>query len=132
MTIELYWLTLTIILTACLFIIYVPNRVFVRGLMGALKLSAPDSKPHSDWAERAMKAHANAVENLVIFAPLVFIANLTGVSTVLTIWAAQIFFFARLAHFIITLLGIPGLRTLAFAAGFMCQLTFAGAVLGLI
>ncbi len=130
MTIELYWLTLTIIMTAILWVPYVLNRLVVRGLFGALKLSDPTSTPHSEWAERGIRAHKNAVENLVIFAPLVVIAHLTGVSTILTIWAAQIFFFARLTHYLITVAGIPVLRTLAFATGFMCQLTFAGAVLG--
>ena len=130
MTIELYWLTLTILMTALFWVPYTLNRLGVRGLFGALKLSDPTSTPHSEWAERSIRAHNNAVENLVIFAPLVLIAHLTGVSTVLTIWAAQVYFFARLAHYFITMAGIPVLRTLVFAVGFMCQLTFAGAVLG--
>ena len=132
MTNEIYWLTLTIIMTALFWLPYILNRVIVRGLWNALKLSDPASTPHSPWAERAIRAHNNAIENLVIFAPLVLIAEVTGVSTKFTMFAAMIYFFARLAHYVITIAGIPVLRTLAFATGMMCQLALALSVLGLI
>ncbi len=130
MTIELYWLTLTILMTATMWIPYILNRLSVRGLLGALRLSGPGSKPHSDWAERAIRAHSNAVENLVLFAPLVLIAHSIGVSTKVTIWACIIYFIARLAHYVITIANIPVLRTLAFATGMVCQLALIFSVLG--
>ncbi len=39
--------------------------------MGAVMDSDVDTTPKAKWARRMMKAHRNAVENLVIFAPLV-------------------------------------------------------------
>jgi len=104
----------------------------VRGLMGALGNAGPDSARHAEWAERAMAAHRNAVENLVIFAPLVLVANIAGVSSTLTAGAAAVYFFARLAHFVIQTAGIPVLRTLVFTAGWICQMIFALSILGLL
>lgn len=71
------------------------------------------------------RAHSNAVENLVIFAPLVLIAAIAGITSSTTIAACQLYFFARLAHYVIYTLGIPFLRTVAFAAGFVAQMTMA-------
>ncbi len=75
MTSELYWLTLTALMTALFWVPYVLNRIVVGGLGGALAGTSPTSEGHSDWANRAIKAHANAIENLAIFAPVVLIAH---------------------------------------------------------
>jgi uncharacterized MAPEG superfamily protein len=50
---------------------YILDRVMVRGVMGAMANPSPSDKPQAAWAQRMMAAHTNAVENLVIFAPLV-------------------------------------------------------------
>src|SRR5258708_12380896 len=73
MTRELFWLTLTIILTGLLWIPYMINRYQVRGLSGTLANPSRIDKPHAEWATRLMFAHDNAVEDLIIFAPLVLI-----------------------------------------------------------
>ena len=73
MTRELFWLTLTVILTGLLWVPYILNRCQVRGLGGAMANPSRNDKPHAEWATRLMFAHDNAVENLVIFAPLVLI-----------------------------------------------------------
>ena len=73
MTRELFWLTLTVILTGLLWIPYILNRCQVRGLSGAMANPSRNDKPHAEWATRMMFAHDNAVENLIIFAPLVLI-----------------------------------------------------------
>lgn len=74
-----------------------------------------------EWAQRAKRAHANAVENLVVFAPLAIIVYLLQQTDSLTALAAAIFFHARLAHFVVYTLGIPVLRTLTFFVGLGCQ-----------
>ncbi len=132
MTTELYWLVLTTLMTALFWLPYVLNRIMVRGLMGALGNAGPDSAPHAAWAERAIAAHRNAVENLVVFAALVLTANIAGISSTLTAGAAAVYFFARLAHFVIQTAGIPALRTLAFAVGWICQMIFALSILGML
>ena len=121
MTRELFWLTLTVILTGILWIPYAINRTQVRGLMGAMANPARGDKPHAPWATRLMFAHDNAVENLVIFAPLVLILNALDYSTTWTALAAAVFFWARVAHAIVYTLGIPVFRTAVFTVGFLAQ-----------
>ena len=65
-------------------------------------------------AGRARRAHFNMVENLVLFAALVLIAAVAGKANATTALGAAIFFWGRLAHAIIYLIGIPWLRTLAW------------------
>ncbi len=64
MTRELFWLTLTVILTGLLWVPYILNRCQVRGLAGAMANPSRNDKPHAEWANRLMFAHDNAVENL--------------------------------------------------------------------
>ena len=130
MTRELLWLTLTVILTAVLWVPYVVDRAIVRGLMGAMANPSRDDKPQSPWAQRLYFAHTNAVDNLVVFAALVLILDTMGHSTQMTVIACAVYFWARLAHAIIYALGIPVLRTLAFTVGFLAQAVLALAVFG--
>jgi len=130
MTKELFWLTLTAAMTAVLWVPYILDRILVRGVMGAMANPSPADKPQSGWAERMIKAHHNAVENLVVFSALVLAAKLAGVSTAATIFAAQLYFWARLAHVVVYTAGIPVLRTLAFTGGFVAQAIFVLALLG--
>src|SRR6059058_999501 len=114
MTRELFWLTLKVILTGLLWNPYVINRAQVRGLTGAMDNPSRGDKPLAPWAKRLMFAHDNAVENLVIFAPLVLILSAIDYSTTWTALACAVFFWARLAHIIVYTLGLPVFRTAAF------------------
>jgi uncharacterized MAPEG superfamily protein len=132
MTRELFWLTLTVILTGLLWIPYMLNRYQVRGLSSAMANPSRSAKPHAAWATRLMFAHDNAVENLIIFAPLVLILNAIDYSTKWTVLACAIYFWARLAHIIVYTLGLPVFRTLAFTVGFLAQAVLALAVFGVV
>ena len=127
---ELFWLTLTVILTGLLFAPYAIDRVMVRGLMGAMANPSPDDRPQSPWAQRLQKAHYNAVENLVTFAALVLVLNAQHHSTRSTALACAVYFWARLAHVIVFWAGIPVLRTLCFVVGFLAQAALVLAVFG--
>ncbi|MFZ0093125.1 MAG: MAPEG family protein [Pseudolabrys sp.] len=130
MTKELLWLTLTIILTGVLWVPYIIDRAVVRGLMGAMANPSRHDKPQSAWAQRLYFAHTNAVENLIIFAPLVLILDAQGHSTDGTVLACAVYFWARLAHAIVYTMGVPVLRTLAFTVGFLAQAALVLAVFG--
>ncbi|MEM8839045.1 MAG: MAPEG family protein [Pseudomonadota bacterium] len=132
MTTELYWLTLTALMTALLWVPYILNRIAVRGLADAMGYPTGEVKPHSPWAERALAAHKNAVENLVVFATLVVAANVAGVSSGVTEFAAMAYFFLRLAHYLCYMFAIPVVRTLTFAGGWACQVAIAFAILGIV
>jgi uncharacterized MAPEG superfamily protein len=102
---------------------YILDRMMVRGVMGTLANPSLTDKPQSPWAQRLMAAHVNAVENLVIFAPLVLAAQDLNVNlaTPTTTFACQLYFWSRLVHAIVYTLGLPVLRTLAFVGGFVAQ-----------
>ena len=125
---ELLYLTWVTVLTGLLWIPYILDRIATRGLSDAV--GYPENpKPQSGWAARLMKAHANAIENLVVFASLVLVAHATGVSNGATATACIVFFWARAVHALAFTFGVPWVRTLAFAVGFFAQATLAWQVL---
>ena len=65
-------------------------------------------------AGRASRAHRNMLENLPLFAALVLIVHVAGLSSDTSVLGAQIFVIARLAFAIIYIIGIPWIRTAAF------------------
>ncbi len=130
MTIELYWLTLTVLMTALFWVPYILDRVIVRGLWPTLADPIPESgTTQSTWGHRAQRAHANAIENLAVFAPVVLTAHVLNISTPATKLFAMVYFVARLVHFIVYTAGIPVLRTLAFAAGWLAIIVFVASIL---
>ena len=120
MTSELMSLAWVTALTGILWVPYILNTIAVRGLMNAVGYPA-EPKPIAAWAEKLKCAHYNAVENLVIFATLVLIANAAGISNETTVLACTVYFWARLVHVIAYTFAIPWVRTLAFVAGFAAQ-----------
>ena len=128
---ELYYQALVAIATVLMWIPYILARILTRGPMRAMgNLADPSAPPDPAWAQRARCAHANAAENLAVFAPLVVILALSGASTPATVTAAKIYLGARIVHYIVYTAGIPVVRTLAFGVGFAATMTIAGAVLG--
>ena len=132
MTEELYWLILTTLMTALFWIPYILNRISVRGLKGAMANPSPSDKPQADWANRAQAAHKNAVENLILFAPLVLATHILGVGTELTAMMCMLYFIARFAHYVIYTAGIPVIRTLVYAVSFLAKIVLALNLLGLV
>jgi uncharacterized MAPEG superfamily protein len=66
----------------------------------------------------------------VVFATLVLAAHAAGVSSEATVFAAQLYLWARVVHAVAYTLAWPWVRTLAFTAGFVSQAIFAGQILG--
>jgi len=124
MSTELTYLALVTTLTALMWIPYILNMIMVRGLMDAVGYP-DDPAPLAPWAANMKAAHANAVENLVVFAALVLIANAAGVSNAATALACEVYLWTRIVHFIAYSARIPWVRTVAFVVGFGCQITLA-------
>ena len=121
---ELLYLALVTAFTGLLWVPYILDRLAVRGIGDAV--GYPENpKPQSAWAQRLMKAHANGVENLVIFAPLVLLAHGTGLTNAAIGTAAIVYFWARVVHAAAYTFAVPGVRTLAFAVGFFAQAVIA-------
>lgn len=125
---EMLYLALVVAMTGLMWLPYILDRVLVRGLIDAVGYPQ-NPKPQSPWAQRLMKAHANAVENLVVFAPLVLMANALGMTGAAIGTSAAVYFWARLVHAVSYTAGIPWIRTLAFAAGFLAQACIAWHIL---
>ena len=124
MTTELLYLVYVTVLTMLLWVPYILDRIARWGLVGAVGYPQ-NPPPQSPWAARMMKAHTNAVENLVIFAALVLAAHALGVTSGAIATAAIVYFWARLVHVLAYTFAIPWVRTLAFAVGFFAQATIA-------
>jgi len=124
MKIELMYLVWVAVLTGLMWVPYILDRIAVRGLADAV--GYPENpKPQSAWAQRMMKAHLNAVENLVIFATLVLAAQAANVTGDVTATACVVYFWARVVHLGAYTFGVPWVRTLAFAVGFFAQAAIA-------
>jgi uncharacterized MAPEG superfamily protein len=127
---ELHWLILTLVLTSLLWVPYILQLILQLGPVAAI-WDPTGAHPHeADWALRAKRAHSNAVENLVVFAPLVILVALTAKGDALTAGAAALYFWARLAQYLVHVLAVPVVRTVLFLIGFGCQMTMALRLLG--
>ena len=119
---ELYYLVLLTGMTAMMWIPYIINRLGEQGVIPALWDPHGHTEAKAAWANRMMLAHTNAVENLIIFAPLVLIIHMTGQSTALTQNACVIYLIARVIHYFGYSFAIPVVRVVSFLAGFYAQM----------
>jgi uncharacterized MAPEG superfamily protein len=67
--------------------------------------------PIKGWAGRAQRAHRNMLENLVLFAALVLVAQIASKDNAATALGAQLFVWARVVYVPVYLIGIPWVRT---------------------
>lgn len=118
MTTDLKMLAWVAGLTALMWLPYILARIMTSGLVPALTYRA-DNEPLPGWAARAKKAHSNAVENLAPFAVVVLVAHLAGVANETTAFWSVVYLWARIIHYIVYAAGLPLVRTLAFAAGWL-------------
>lgn len=116
MPIELLMLALSVALLLVLIII---QAVAGTQAQGAMTMAGPRDNlgPPSVWQARTKRCVDNHREGLALFAPLVLIAAHMGLSTEMTVWGAQLFFYSRVAHAVIYLAGWPYVRPVAWTVG---------------
>ena len=119
MSTDLKYLAFTAILTASLWIPYVVAQVSTNGPLKPENYIDPTQRPLPDWGKRADRTYINAVETFAPFAALVIAVQLAGKANAMTAFWATAFFWLRLAHAVVYLLGIPYLRTLIFTLGYV-------------
>ena len=125
-------LTYVCLITLLMWMPYILDQSYSNGQLKFLYLDGLWAKMHycdekkmrvpmHDWAVRAAAAHKNAVENLVVFAALVFLCDRAGADADGPAFA---YFLARLAHWPFQVIGpaLPVARTLAFGVGWACCL----------
>ncbi len=126
---ELYALTIVSGATALMWVPYVTARMVTHGVMRSIGVPGAGYPVDAPWADRARRAHLNAIENLAVFAPLVLVAAIVDVSTRATVLSAQAYVAARLAHYVIYTAGIPMIRTVAFLVGAAATVVIAWVLL---
>ena len=129
---DLFWLTLSALATGLMWVPYIVRLIMQQGAIGATMDTQYETPQEARWARRCKRAHANAVENLAVFAPLVIVLHLTGAANTVTATLCAVYFFSRLAHFGVYTLGIPVVRTIMFAIGVGCQMWLGLILLGVL
>ena len=131
MTVELTYLTLTMCLAASLWIPYIigVNKYPQDGVDAFLRPAPLAGFP--PWVHRAYRAHLNMIETALPFGVLVLVAHMLGISNTITIWAAALFFWLRVAHAIGMISGVARfpLRPIIFNLCWLCTLVFAWQIL---
>ena len=124
---ELRYLVLTALLTGSLWIPVVIGYVSARGPLRSADYVRPPATPLPDWVQRANRAHQNAVESFAPFAAVVLAARACNVSTAITVAAADVFFWARVAHAVLHISGFRYFmaRTLVFTVAWGAFVTLA-------
>jgi uncharacterized MAPEG superfamily protein len=108
----------------CFVVPHVSTRALIVGPKAAF--GYPDETAELPmWIGRAARAHANMIENLPAFAALVLIAHVGGVANEMTALGAAIFFWGKVGHAIVHILGIPYLRTAIFVAAWIGMVMIA-------
>ncbi len=120
MTTDLQYLAYTALLTALLWVPYIVGQVTTNGMLKPENYKDPTPRPMPAWGKRADRTYMNAVETFAPFAALVIVLHLSGKANAMTgVWAMS-FFWLRVAHAVVYLLGIPYVRTLIFTGGVIC------------
>ncbi|MDJ1018459.1 MAG: MAPEG family protein [Paracoccaceae bacterium] len=128
MTTELTYLFLSALLLSVAWIPHIVGQVMTSGLLTADDYT--NLRQQSDfpaWVRRANRAHVNLVEQFGAFATLVLIAHSLEITSGTMALAAAIFFWARIAHFIVFIAGIGILmaRTVIFTIAWLAIIVFA-------
>ncbi len=117
MTIEFQMLVLSSLLSVALAFPPPIGLILLRGLSYGAG-NRDERVSLQPWAARAERAQWNLLANLPAFAALVLVAAAAGISNEATAWGAQLFFWARLAHAVVYIAGVPYVRTVAFVVSF--------------
>lgn len=132
MTTELFWLMLTAILAASLWIPYIVgvNTTTYEGKETEF-IRPPDHSVMPAWIHRSHRAHLNLLEQFMPFAVIVIVGHLLKVSTPITAWCALLFFWLRVFHAVGMISGKARLpvRPLIFTGGWLVTVAFAAQVL---
>ena len=114
MTCELTTLALAIVLGLVQLVLATQATTRQVGLPWAAGPRDEPSPPVSSVAGRLTRAFANFMETFPLFAAAVLIAYAAGRHNWMTIWGAQLYFWARVAYVPLYAFGVTYVRTLAW------------------
>jgi uncharacterized MAPEG superfamily protein len=121
-TTDLYALVMVGLLALLLAFLPGASRIQRGGMSWGLgnREAIPADEP--PWVGRAVRAHANLLENLPLFTILVLAAQLSHEADSITANASLAFMAARIGHAAVYIAGITVLRTALFYAGLLAEL----------
>jgi uncharacterized MAPEG superfamily protein len=130
MSVELTMLTYSV---GLLFVLVFLQALAGIRAQGAVPLanSRDGLPPPSGFHARMKRVVDNHREGLTMFAPLVLVAAVAGVSSETTVLGAQLFFYSRVAHAVLYIFGVPMVRPLAWTVGLVGTVMVFAALLGL-
>ena len=129
MSTELFMLAMAGGFILLLTLVQGTRNIFALGLVTAAG-NQHDIAPWSGWNDRLNRAIKNQIEGIVIFAPILLAIELASLNNGTTALGAQIFVLARVAHAIVYTMGIPWVRTTAWAAGVAGIVMVASPIIG--
>ena len=130
MSIELTMLALSVALLFVLVLIQSAAGAQAQGLM-TMANARDNLGPPSVWQARTKRCVDNHREGLILFAPLALIAAPQDISTTMTVWGAQLFFYSRVAHAVVYLAGLPYIRPLFWGIGIVGTIMMFLALFGI-
>lgn len=129
MTTEYQMLIWTVILGLVQLVIHVLAAIKVRGLGWALSPRDAAMPRLEGVGGRLDRAFYNLLETFPFFAAVVLVAGTMGVHSALTVWGAQLFFWARVVYIPVYAVGLPVLRTGIWGLSVVGIVLILGAVL---
>lgn len=129
MSVELTMLAYSAALLLVLILIQATAGIRSVGLKPLIN-SRDGLPPPQGFHARALRCVDNHREGLAVFAPLVLVAAFAQVSNGTTVLGAQLFFYSRVAHAVLYLVGAPMIRPLAWAVGLVATIMIFAALMG--
>lgn len=123
MTPDLTYLAYTALLSGALWIPYVIAQVMTNGFLAPANYVDPTPRPVPPWGARAHRAYLNAAETFAPFAAVVIALHLAGKASPTTGILTASFFWLRVSHAVVYLVGLAYVRTVVFTFAFFA---FAG------
>jgi uncharacterized MAPEG superfamily protein len=114
MSTELTMLALSVALGLVQIILSAQSKNFQLGYLWAAGSRDEPRPPLTGLAGRLERALANFLETFPLFVAAVLIAHVAGRHDWMTVWGAQLYFWARLAYLPLYAFGIRFIRSLAW------------------
>ena len=129
MSVELTMLAYSVGLLFVLIVLQAGVGIRAQGLMPLA--NSRDNLPEPSTLQLRMKRVVdNHREGLALFAPLALIVAVADMSNPTTVMAAQVFFYARVAHAVLYVFGVPLVRPLVWGVGILATVRLFLAVVG--
>ncbi len=129
MSIELQYLIFAVFLVLIQMVLQASAGFITNGFMG-LAGSRDDEVLTTGIGGRFERAYYNMLETFPVFAALVLIVHTTESWDTTSALAVQLYFWARVAYIPLYIIGIPFLRTIAWAVSMVGILMLAWPLLG--